>query len=100
MSGWRKVVANDMEGGGKVAVGTSPVEVTFSEKTRTQIVRADKDNAGILYVGKSDVLSDGSNAVTYLSKGDIYIQDYDDSLNPMYVVASEASQNFWKGATR
>ena len=89
----------DIEGGGKVSVGTTAVEVTFTGTITSVVISADKDNSGTLYVGKSNVASDGSNAITYLSSGDTITIDYDDSTNALYVVGSEADQNFWKGAT-
>lgn len=85
-------------GGGKISVGTTPVEVSFSGTTKSITISADKDNTGTLYVGKSDVLSDGSNAVTFLRASDSLTINYDDATNAIYVVASVASQFFWKGA--
>ena len=88
----------NLEGGGKVAVGTTAVEVTFTGTTRNIIITADIDNSGYLYVGKSNVTSVGANAITFLMPGDSLTISYDDSDNALYVVGSEASQNFWKGA--
>lgn len=92
-------VATDMEGGGKISVGTSAVEVTFTgTPTESIIITADMDNTGILYVGKSNVATDGSNAFVPLFPNESAIIDYNDSSNAVYVVGSAASQNFWKGA--
>ena len=88
----------DMEGGGKVSVGTTATEVTFTGTTKSIIITADIDNSGTLYVGKSNVTSAGANALTFLLPGDSLTIDYDDTDNAVYVVGSEASQNFWKGA--
>lgn len=89
----------DLEGGGKISVGTAAVEVTFSgTPTKAILITADRDNTGILYVGKSNVTTAGVNAFTFLEVGDSIEIDYEDSANAIYVVASEASQNFWKGA--
>ena len=88
----------DVEGGGKVSVGTSAVAVTFIGVTNKILIRADKDNTGLLYIGKSNVTNTGANAITYLEAGDIYTDDYDDVTNTIYVVASIAGQFFWKGA--
>ena len=90
--------STDVEGGGKVAVGKTAVEVTFTGSTSSVIITADKDNTGTLYVGKSDVASDGSNAMTYLEAGDVLTVDYLDTTNALYVVSDTAAQNFWKGA--
>lgn len=91
-------VQNDMEGGGKVAVGTTRVEVTFTGTTKSIVIVPDKDNTGILYVGESNVTSAGDNAFVPLEVEDSITLNYEDSANPIYVVASVAGQNFWKGA--
>lgn len=91
-------VATDLDGGGKVSVGTTAVEATFTDSTESIIITADIDNTGTLYVGKSDVATDGSNAIGYLIANESFVLDYDDVDNGIYVVASAASQNFWKGA--
>lgn len=90
--------STDMDGGGKVAVGTTAVEATFIGVTEKVIITADIANSALLYIGKSNVTSDGSNALTFLSGGDEIILDYDDTTNGIYVVGASASQNFWKGA--
>ena len=91
-------IPDDIEGGGKVSVGTSAVEVTFTGATKAIIITADQDNDGILYVGESNVTNAGANAMTYLEAGDSITIDYEDSSNAVYVVSDTASQNFWKGA--
>lgn len=91
--------SSNLEGGGKVSVGTTAVEVTFTgTPLDSVIITADRSNTGILYVGKSNVTSAGANALTFLEAGDSVTLDYDDADNALYVVASAASQNFWKGA--
>lgn len=84
--------------GERVSVGTTPVEVTFTGTTRSIEISADINNTGTLYIGKSNVSSDGSNAPFTLEAGEARSFDYDDSDNSLYVVASIASQNFHKGA--
>lgn len=92
-------IRKDMEGGGKISVGTSAVEVTFTgTPTNSIIIRADRNNTGLLFIGESNVTSAGANSLTYLEAGDSVTIDYDDSDNAVYVVASVASQNFYKGA--
>lgn len=91
-------IRSDLEGGGKVSVGTTPVEVTFVGSTKSIIITADINNTGVLYIGKSNVLSDGSNALTFLLPGEDVTLDYDDSTNALYVVSDTTSQNFWKGS--
>jgi len=91
-------IRKNMEGGGQVSVGTSAVEVTFTGTTTSIIITADKDNSGLLFVGESNVASDGSNALTFLRATEALTIDYDDTDNAVYVVSDTTSQNFWKGA--
>lgn len=91
-------VAVDAEGGGKVAVGLTAVEVTFTGTTRIIIIQADASNSGTLYVGKSTVTSAGANALAVLAPGDSISLNYNDASQALYVCASVAAQNFWKGA--
>jgi hypothetical protein len=90
--------ATNVEGGGKISVGTTAVEITFTGTTKSVIISADKDNTGVLYVGKSDVTSAGANALVFLVAGESVSIDYEDTSNALYVVASAASQYFFKGA--
>jgi len=90
--------SKDMEGGGKVSVGTTAVEATFTGTTQAITIAADYDNEGTLYVGKSNVANDGSNALTFLLPGDSVELSYNDVDNAVYVVSDTATQNFWKGA--
>ena len=92
--------STDIEGLGKVADGTTAVEIAFSGTTEAITLTADNDNTGVLYIGKSDVLSDGSNAFELLQAGESVSIDYDDSVNGVYVVASVVSQNVWAGALK
>lgn len=91
-------ISKDIEGGGKVSVGTTAVEIMFTGIPQCIIITADKDNSGTLYVGKSNVDLSGNNAIAPLERGDSLSIDYDDTTNAYYIVASIASQNFWKGA--
>lgn len=89
---------SDLEGGGKISVGTTAVEVTFTGTTTSIIVSADTSNTGTLYIGKSNVTNTGGNAMAFLEAGESLTIDYNDSSNAVYVVASVSSQNFFKGA--
>ena len=91
-------VATDMEGGGIVAVGVAAVAMTFTGTTKSIILSADLANTGTLYVGKSTVTSAGANAFAYLEAGESLTIEFDDNTNAVYVVASIAAQNVWKGA--
>ena len=88
----------DMEGGGKIPVGTTAVESTFTGTTKSIIISADTSNTGTLYVGESNVTSAGANAIAFLEAGESLTMDYNDSSNAVYIVASVAAQNFFKGA--
>lgn len=90
--------ASDLEGGGRIAVSTSAVEMTFAGTPRSIILTADPQNTGTLYVGKANVGSDGSNAVTFLRPGESVTLQYNDATNALYVVASAVGQYVWKGA--
>ena len=93
------VIQQDLEGKGFVAVGTSAVELTFTGKTESIIISSAITNTGIIYVGKSDVASDGSNAVAFLDVGESLVIDYDDSTNAVYVVSDTAAQSVMVGAS-
>ena len=91
-------VRTDMEGGGKIAVGTTAVEATFTGTTKSIIITADNLNTGVLYIGESTVTNLGANAFTLLQAGESVTISYDDSSNAVYVVSDTAAQNFFKGA--
>ena len=87
--------ATDFEGD-KITVGTTAVEVTFTGTPKSIHIEADHDNSGSIYVGKSNVASDGSNAVMRLDAGEATGWDYDDTTNPVYVIGSAAGQVVYK----
>lgn len=92
-------IRKDMEGGGRVEVGTSAVAVNFTgTPTYSIIITADRNNTGLLFIGESDVTEGGTNSVTFLEAGDALEVDYDDSTNGVFVVASTNNQFFYKGA--
>ena len=91
--------STDMFGGGVHPVTTVAVAATITGVPQSIIIRADPDNAGRLYVGKSDVDTNGANALTVLDAGESFTIDYNDTTNAYYVVANTATtQQFWKGA--
>lgn len=92
--------ARDLQGLGKISVGTTALEVSFSGVTTSIVITADIENTGKLFVGKSDVTSTGANAITFLEAGDSIKLDYDDVDNALYVVADTVSQNYWAGALK
>tara|TARA_Y100000310_G_scaffold316261_1_gene367750 strand:+ start:160 stop:585 length:426 start_codon:yes stop_codon:yes gene_type:complete len=90
--------AGNIEGGGVLTVGTTALELTFTGETRAIIVSAVSANTGTLYIGKSNVTNAGANAFTFLEAGESLTVDYDDSGNPLFVVADAADQSYIKGA--
>ena len=91
-------ISSDMEGGGIVVIGTTAVEMTFTGTPTAIILSAPLANTGTLYIGKSTVTSAGANAITYLEAGESLSIDYVDTTNALYVVATVAAQNVFKGA--
>ena len=91
--------STDLEGRGKISVGTTAVELDFTgTPTKAIKISAATDNTGILYIGKSDVDSTGANAIDFLENGDSIEIDYNDADNAVYVVSDTASQNYFSGA--
>ena len=93
-------VRSDIEGTGYVAVGVTEVAVVFTgTPTHSVIISADPLNAGILYIGKTGVLADGSNAIAFLQAGESLEIDYNDATNALYVISDTAAQQFMAGAS-
>jgi len=93
--------STDLEGKGEITVGTSPIQLSFSGKTESISIQSDPEsNTGYIYVGKSDVLSNGSNSIQKLDLGETLIIDFDDDTNSIYVVATVASQKVIAGALK
>jgi len=95
-----KGLSIDLQGNGKTAVGTTAVEIAFTGVTESIIISADIDNAGTLYIGKSNVTTAGANAIAFLEAGETITMDYDDTTNSLYVIASQVTQNFWAGCLK
>lgn len=89
--------ATNLEGGGKISVGTTAVEITFTLTPKTIILTADQSNNDIIYWGKSNVNSSGNNAMGYLEANNVQEIHFDDTTNAIYVVAKSGTQNIWKG---
>lgn len=93
------IASTDMFGGGVHPVTTVALAATITGVPKSIIIRADAANVGHLYVGKADVTSTGVNALTFLAASDAITIDYNDTVNPYYVVGNTStSQLFWKGA--
>ena len=54
-------VRTDIEGRGDIEVGVTQVEIAITGVTKSIRIQADTSNAGIIYIGKIGVLSDGTN---------------------------------------
>ncbi len=88
----------DIEGLGKVTVGTTAVQLSFTDVTESIIITSAITNTGIIYIGKSDVLSTGANAIAQLDISQSLTFDYNDATNALYVVSDTASQTIIAGA--
>jgi hypothetical protein len=59
---------------------------------------ADPTNTGIIFIGKTGVLSDGSNDYIRLWPGDEVVISYNDTSNALYAISDTASQKINIGA--
>lgn len=89
---------NNIEGVGDITIGTSEVSIAVTGATTSIRIQADSVNSGIIYIGKTGVLADGSNDFVRLSAGDEILIDYDDSTNGLYAISDVASQLINVGA--
>jgi hypothetical protein len=88
----------DIEGVGDITVGTTEVEIAISGEPNSVRIRANTDNTGIIYIGKTGVLSDGSNDFVRLESGDEVIISYNDTTNALYAISDTSSQKINAGA--
>lgn len=84
--------------GAPVTVGTTAVEMTFSNETRSINIMSDHDNSGKIWWGLSDVDSSGNNAFGRLGPGQAVTVELDDSSNAIYAVSDTATQTVYKVA--
>jgi hypothetical protein len=92
-------VRSDLEGVGDITVGVAQVEIAITGTPTYSIrIQADVANTGIIYIGETGVLSDGSNDFVRLYAGDEVTIDYDDASNALYAIASVAAQKINVGA--
>ena len=85
--------STDLEGLGDVAIGVAEVEIVITGTPEYIRIRANTDNTGIIYIGKTGVLSDGSNDFVRLESGDELTMSYDDTINALYAISDVAAQN-------
>jgi len=89
-----EVAATDLEGLGDIAVGTSQVAITITGTPTKEIrIRADVDNTGIIFIGKTGVLSDKTNDYVRLYAGDEHTFKYNDATNGLFAISDTAAQN-------
>jgi len=92
---------DDFEGG-PVDLTTTAEKVTFTGKPVSILLQADDDNTGDIFIGKSNVESDGTNAMLKMSAGAAFSFDYTDQLydqitgNEFWAVASSGIQTLYK----
>lgn len=90
--------STDIESNGVATVGTTAEVLIFISTTKAILISAGDENLGRIYIGKSDVTSAGTNAMTFLGAGESAEIVYDDTVNPIYVVGSIANQEYLTGA--
>lgn len=91
-------VSTDLDGLGDVAVGVTQVAIAITGTPKSIRIRADTDNTGIIYIGKTGVLSDGTNDFVRLEAGDEVTIDYNDTTNGLYAISDTAAQKINIGA--
>ena len=83
-------------GGGKVIVGLTAVEITFTGTTKSIKIEAHQENTGYIFYGKSTVLGDGTNAFGMLIAGEAITVDFNDESEALYVIADTVNQTIFK----
>ena len=92
-----EVVSVDLEGLGDITVGTSAVEIVISGTTREVRIQADNDNTGIIFIGKTGVLSNKTNDYVRLESGDEHTFPYNDVTNGLFAISDTAAQKINAG---
>ena len=90
--------STDIIGMGDLTVGTAQVEVTITGTPESIRIRADIANTGIIFIGKTGVLSNGTNDFVRLYAGDELTMSYDDTTNALYAISDTATQKLNRGA--
>ncbi len=89
----RKLIATDLKGLGDITIGTTETKIVSTADNTIEVrVRADINNTGIIYIGKTGILSDGSNDYIRLEAGDERIMPYNIVDNPLYAISGTAAQ--------
>ncbi|KKK51665.1 hypothetical protein LCGC14_3112680 [marine sediment metagenome] len=90
--------ATDLEGLGDIAIGTSQVEIVISGTPRNIRIRADVDNTGIIFIGKTGILSDKTNDYVRLNAGDEHTFQFNDITNGVFAISDTVGQTINAGA--
>ena len=89
----------NLEGKGDITIGTTEVAIAITgTPTQSIRLRADTSNTGIIFIGKTGVLSNKTNDFVRLESGDEIIIDYNDATNALYAISDTASQAINVGA--
>lgn len=89
----------DIDGKGDITIGLSEIEISFTGITENIRIQADETNTGVIFIGKTGVLNDGSNSFVELEAGDELSLTYNDIINGLYAISDTASQKINAGAT-
>ena len=83
----------NVEGLGDITIGATEVEIAITgTPTQTIRIQADNANTGIIFLGKTGVLSNKTNDFVRLESGDEAIIEYDDVTNALYAISDTAAQ--------
>jgi len=78
--------------GGPQTIGTTAVLLVFSGRTKTLFFQGGRANIGTIYIGKSNVASNGDYAFIELDAGQWVSFDYNDANNALYAISGDADQ--------
>lgn len=90
--------ATDLEGLGDITVNNTETEIEISGTPREIRIRADEDNSELVYIGKTGVLSDGSNDYVRLNAGDEHTFQFNDTTNALFAICASGGQTINVGA--
>ena len=90
--------STNLQGLGNITIGIAQVEIAITGTPESIRIRANTDNTGIIYIGKTGVLADGSNDFVRLESGDEITMSYNDTTNALYAISDTAAQSINVGA--
>jgi len=77
-------------------IGITAVQITPSGTTQSVLLQNDHDNLGTVWVGGSDVKSNGTGGRVRLEPGEGVSIDLDINSSALYVVANQTDQRVYK----